>query len=280
MLSLVHAFRIYKLTIKKNFLSLRTIIVLILESIICLVVILPIVQAATYIDVDVNILEVVIAMNSSPLYFMLLMAGSLLLIADIPFFDTNESMILYRTNRKTWLFGKFLYIFTIILINIFFIFIVIRISMLKVGYIGNYYSSYFESSAYLTAPVTQFLGMPPNVMEEATPYYASASILILSILYMIFQALILFIVNLKFKRKEGILITLAFCILGYVLLGFSPKIAAFSPYNNTLLNYHTLNYQTAMPTIAQSYVYFAIVISILLFVLFYLIQKYSFKVRE
>jgi hypothetical protein len=211
---------------------------------------------------------------------MLILACSLLLIADVPFFDTNESMILYRSNRKSWFIGKILYIVTITFINVIFIFLLLRIAMSKVLYIDNYFSSYFTSNSSRDLPVVQFLSLPPKILEEATPYYGAISAAILTILYMIFQSLTLFILNLKFKRKEGILITLSFCLIGYVLLGVTPKISKFSPFNNTLLQYHSLKYQTSMPTIAQSYVYFGIVISILILVLYYLIQVYSFKVRE
>ncbi|MDD4796489.1 MAG: hypothetical protein PHO66_01810 [Eubacteriales bacterium] len=158
-----------------------------------------------------------------PIFFLVI---TTFLFCDAPFFSVGQAEVLYRTGRARWLAGKVLYIVTCALIIQAAMLLSVVLRDFAWGYWGHVWSTVMYGGS--TTNTEAFACIYTHTMHATTPYGALGAIAALNALLGVAAGLLLFLLNLRFKRIFGYLAILAaillavFCYSGLVPATLSP----------------------------------------------------------
>lgn len=148
------------------------------------------------------------------------MLSSLLLIllfADMPFVSLATPYWLIRTKRSVWLAGQILYVVLATALYAFFLLIVEGLLAMPYSYMGNVWSEtaammgYAQSGKAVTIPVSV------KTMEISTPYQCAATVFLLLLLYSLFVASLMLLLNLVAGNAAGVMGAFAVNLYGFLL---------------------------------------------------------------
>ncbi|HJA11653.1 MAG TPA: hypothetical protein H9799_01660 [Candidatus Mediterraneibacter merdipullorum] len=138
----------------------------------------------------------------------------LVLFADMPFIDQATPYRLARTTRNIWLAGQVVYVvFSVTLYHLFLLLVESLLAM-PWAYTGNVWSRTSAAFAYGgdgKVPVSL------KTMEMSTPYACAAAVFLLMLLYSLFVASLMLLINLTAGNAAGVVGVLLINLYGYLL---------------------------------------------------------------
>ncbi len=216
----------------------------------------------------------------------------LLLFSDLPQMSSVTPYYLYRTTKKIWLAGQFVYVICVSALYTVFLFLVTVILCMKMSYTGNIWSDTAAMLAY--SKLGEELGVPSTVkvMESITPYECMAQVAGLLLLYILCLSFLILAGNLLLGGNRGMLLGLLYSMYGFLLepkvLGSILHLESYEMYKiNVLISWisplshvtyakHNFGYDR-MPTVAQSCLIFLGILMLLVSVCMRALRGYSFR---
>ncbi len=224
-----------------------------------------------------------------------IMLASLLLIllfSDMPFLGSGIPFYLLRTTRFRWMLGQVIYIILSTLIYMLFILFSSILVCAVNAFSGNMWSETGAILGYSQAGKAVALPSTVKTMEMSTPYQCMSVIFLLMLMYTLVCVFIMFYFNLKKGKFWGIASVFTFSLYGFLL---NPQIFKqllqlkdeqmyianvttgwLSPLNHATYYMHNFGYDL-LPRLWHTYIFYAVVISILFTLSYLTIRKYSFK---
>lgn len=218
----------------------------------------------------------------------------LVLFADMPFINQVVPYRLIRTTRKIWLAGQVLYVVLSVVIYNLFLFLVEAVIAFPWAYTGNVWS---ETSAAFAYSKEGLAAVPVSLktMEISMPYECAAKVFLLMLLYSLFIASVMLLLNLTAGNGAGVLGAILINLYGYLL---SPKLIQqifdipsgtlyranvlcgwLSPLNHATFPLHNFGYDY-LPEIWMSVVLFLAAIALLLILSAVRMGKYNFTFAQ
>lgn len=184
----------------------------------------------------VNIFEAFILNASLDAPVTLMFLGMLVLLADAPFTENSATYSIIRAGRTSWVMGKLFYIVTAACVFYLIFFLSSILIPIRNAVISNDWSIPFKDMTYLQLAVPKYhiTFLNPEVLEYLSPLSAAVNSYFLGVLYLIFNGLLLFFINLSGKRVLGFAVCGGWHCIGYLLSG--TKFKFFSLYNINLVN--------------------------------------------
>ncbi len=224
-----------------------------------------------------------------------IMLASLLLIllfSDMPFLGTGIPFYLMRTTRFRWMLGQVVYITLATFIYMLFVLVSSIIVCAANAFSGNMWSETGAILGYSQAGKAVALPSSVKTMEMSTPYQCMSIIFLLMLLYTLVCVFIMFYFNLKKGKFWGIASVFTFSLYGFLL---NPQIFKqlfdlrdeqmyianvatgwLSPLNHATYYMHNFGYDL-LPRLWHTYIFYAVVISVLFILSYFTIRKYNFK---
>lgn len=141
----------------------------------------------------------------------------LLLFADMPFVSQMTPYWLIRTKRSVWLAGQFLYVVLATVFYTLFLFIVEGILAAPFSFIGNVWSQTAAMIGYSGGGEDMTLPVSVKTMEISTPYQCAVTVFCLLLLYSLFVAAVMLLLNLLKDSAAGVLGAFAVNLYGILL---------------------------------------------------------------
>ncbi len=160
--------------------------------------------------------------NDQMLLVMLL--GVMLLFCDAPFLDSGQPYILLRTGKPRWLVGQILYIalgtavyFLVLLLICFF-------WLLPNATFEADWGRVYFSIAHSGRPI-----VPDRILQLFAPPAAIALSFLMVWLVGVFLGLLMFFLNMRFKRATGGVVATALVLFHFLAVYLPPSFTNFSP---------------------------------------------------
>ena len=193
-----------------------------------------------------------------------LFLGYMITISDAPFVNESSILLIYRTGRKCWLVGIWLYLVVQWMMYCGLLMLAGSIPVITHSYINDIWGRRMTMATMqddITAISVLGIYLPENMrfFEQLSPWKASVIATSLFMLYCLLFATIMFSINLLKQDRTGTAIAGVVYVLGFVLQGFSfisPYLLYGSLLANMCLDYHL---SENIP-IAFSYVLFLILL--------------------
>ncbi len=274
--------RVFLMTMGKWIMAPKAILTALLLLIFCLILGNPLYTYAAENEQALNVLEPYLCFLQSVQVMLVFSACSTILFCDAPFFELGQAEILYRVGRFRWYAGKVLYI--MVSAALFQLFLLAALILLTMGngFWGNYWSQpvFSLSQGYAGGPI---FTLPYGMIRAMTPYGAVAETFFLCWLFSCLTGMILFLVNLRFKRIFGYLIVSLLCVMGIVVNTGGGDILPFwlSPLHYAMLAYQKYGPGNQyIPSITASHLVLGLPLLALLVLTYRGLTRHSFQFGE
>lgn len=216
----------------------------------------------------------------------------LLLFSDLPQMSSVTPYYLYRTTKRVWLAGQFVYVICVSVLYTAFLFVVTVTLCMKMSYVGNIWSETAAMLAY--SKLGEELSVPSTVkvMESITPYECMVQVTGLLLLYILCLSFLILAGNLLLGGNRGMLLGLLYSMYGFLLepkvLGALLRMEKYEMYRiNVLISWisplshvtyakHNFGYDR-LPTTGQSCLVFLGILALLAAVCVRALRSYSFR---
>lgn len=216
----------------------------------------------------------------------------LLLFSDLPKLGSMTPYYLYRTTRRVWLMGQFVYVICVSMLYTAFLFLTTVLLCMKMSYVGNVWSETAAMLAY--SKLGKDLSVPSTVkvMESITPYGCVLQVLLLLFLYTLCLSFLILAGNLLFSGNRGIVLGLLYSMYGvlldprvlgailhkeeYEMYQINILIGWVSPLSHVTYAKHNFGYDR-LPTVGQSCLLFTGILLILSVICMRAMRRYSFR---
>ncbi|MGI6704855.1 MAG: hypothetical protein ACOX6S_00885 [Clostridia bacterium] len=273
--------RVFMMTMTKWMMAPKAIITALLLTAFCVVQVHSLYEYVAEEGQILNVLEPYLCLLQSTFVMVIFVACSTILFCDAPFFELGQAEILYRVGRFRWYAGKVLYIMASAALSQLFLLAAFILLTMDIGFWGNYWSDAVYSLS-LGGTGGAILTLPTAMMQATTPYMATVQTFVLCWLFSCLTGMILFLVNLKFKRIYGYLIVSSLCIIGMIVETSGGTL----PYWLSPLHYAMLAYQKYgpgsryIPSLTASYLVLGLPLLGLLIVTYRRLAHHSFQFGE
>lgn len=273
--------RVFLATMGKWVMAPKAIITALLLTVFCLVLATPLYEYAVEEGKSLNVLEPYLCLLQSVQVMLVFAVCSTILFCDAPFFELGQVEILYRVGRFRWYAGKVLYIMVSAALFQMFLLVILILLTMRNGFWGNYWSDAVYSLS-LGGSNGTVLTLPTAMMQATAPYSATVQTFVLCWLFSCLTGMILFLVNLKFKRIYGYLIVSVLCAMGIIV----QTSGGILPYWLSPLHYAMLAYQKYgpgsgyIPSLTASYLILGLPLLVLLVLTYWRLVHHSFQFGE
>lgn len=219
--------------------------------------------------------------NASTNYIVTLwFLGVILLFADAPFTEQSTTYILVRLDRKTWLLGKILYVFSAIFIYCFGMFLSTIILYITRMYMGNIWSSPFYEIVMKDAAVPLYrLGFEAKEMiYTMLPLKAFVMSFTLIVLYFFLISLLLFLINIKSNKVIGFALVSSLHCFGYMFNYYN--FAKVFPFSHAMLGSVIISQRTEVYPFYLSFIYYLAIIMIFILWLLRSIKHIDLRITQ
>lgn len=222
--------------------------------------------------------------SNSPLKQLILLAGILFLFSDAPFINKNQTYIIIRSKRITWVLGQILYIVLASAIYFLFLMLVSLLVLLpNATFATNGWGKIVNTLAQ-TDLKTQ-INLQFGISSEITAFYSPFQAFCLSFLLnwgvACFLGLALFLINLKFNQRIGLVtggIILFFDLL--VTNTLPPVFYHLSPVSLSRLSVLDPMGVSMFPNATYPFVFFSVSIVVLSALLVLSIKKMPIEITS
>lgn len=262
-----------------------------LALVLCLMLSNQVISHAVQYESVLQILEPFIWTYGDATSVMLSSLLLVLLFADMPFVSQVTPYWLVRTKRSVWLAGQVIYVVLATVIYNLFLLAVLGIMGAPFSFTGNVWS---ETAAMLGYGGGENITVPVSIktMEISTPYYCAAVVFLLMLLYSLFIAVLMLLLNLSGGNAAGVLGAFAVNLYGFLLnpsifqrifhftgnLQYRANVLCgwLSPLNHATFPMHNFGYDY-LPRLQVSAGIFLVVIVVLIFLSGRRMRSYNFS---
>lgn len=215
----------------------------------------------------------------------------LLLFSDMPNLSNEVPYFMVRTDRKVWMLGQILYLLSATFCFMFFILVATILLSASRAYPANMWSDTAAILGYSNIGAKIAVPAFVKVLELTDPYHCTVHIFLLMTGYAVSMAGIILFLNLC-KNNGGMIGGVMFSMFGIIL---NPDIVAswfgisleririanilcgwISPLNHATYYMHNFGYDN-LPKLWQSYVFFALVSTVLFALSLWKVRNYPFQ---
>lgn len=262
-----------------------------LALVLCLMLSNQVISHAVQYESVLQILEPFIWTYGDATSVMLSSLLLVLLFADMPFVSQVTPYWLVRTKRSVWLAGQVIYVVLATVIYNLFLLAVLGIMGAPFSFTGNVWS---ETAAMLGYGGGENITVPVSIktMEISTPYYCAAVVFLLMLLYSLFIAVLMLLLNLSGGNVAGVLGAFAVNLYGFLLnpsifqrifhftgnLQYRANVLCgwLSPLNHATFPMHNFGYDY-LPRLQVSAGIFLVLIVVLIFLSGRRMRSYNFS---
>ncbi|SHH34394.1 hypothetical protein [Desulfosporosinus lacus] len=190
-----------------------------------------------------------------PRLLALIMLGIVFLFCDAPFIDSHQPYVIIRSGKKNWLLGQIAYIIVASAIYFMLIFLVSVLFLLPNITFSSEWGKVLGTLG-ITDAGNQFnvpLGISYALQLNYSPIAAMAWSLLMAWLVGTFLGLLIFVLNMRFTREIGVVVSTALVFLQYFCFeagGF--LLYSFSPVSWANLNMLDTTYTSALPSVTYA----------------------------
>ncbi|KIR02618.1 hypothetical protein P261_01433 [Lachnospiraceae bacterium TWA4] len=201
----------------------------------------------------------------------------IILIADAPFMEDYQLFYFIRNRKCKWYATQVLYIAVASVLYFMMVQCILWIYLIPYMKFQSEWGSIIYNISMMRR--ISFFDVAPSVLENFTPFMALVHSLVLTMLTGFFLGLVIFDFNLLFKRGVGVVIAMFFSV-GAKLVGdlVVKEIHYLSPLSWVNLGYYK-DKQLGLP-IWYPYVAYALLLTGLIILGYYLVKKRPFEVQE
>lgn len=148
-------------------------------------------------------------LTSDPTLLLMLMLGIVMLFCDAPFIDAHQPYLIIRAGKRNWLLGQIGYIMLASALYFFFI-IMVSVLLLLPNLTFSFEWGKILGTLALTDAGTQFKSILPisySLQLNYTPVEAMAYNFLMNWLVGTFLGLLIFVLNMRFRREIGVIIS-------------------------------------------------------------------------
>lgn len=257
----------------------RNIIVIVLLIFIKTLFIDTLAQRADRYGSPMNVLEPFIAVGNSWLAVLLLPSVFLVLMSDFPKSDGNTLFVIQRSGKLNWLYGQVLFAVMAVVSYIAAVFLTI------VGLsVGNTVldSSWSEATRFYVSKFPNEMNtfaaqlLPANLYNQLNPTETIIHTLALIVLYLLLLSLILMLCRITFGKMTGVFVCTAIIALGVATCALRNDFMWLLPMGNSIIWMHyTEIIREPIKPIWYSYVYFAVIDLLLMFISMLRVRRLS-----
>ena len=265
-----------------------------LALVLCLMLSNQVISHAVQYESVLQILEPFIWTYGDATSVMLSSLLLVLLFADMPFVSQVTPYWLVRTKRSVWLAGQVIYVVLATVIYNLFLLAVLGIMGAPFSFTGNVWS---ETAAMLGYGGGENITVPVSIktMEISTPYYCAAVVFLLMLLYSLFIAVLMLLLNLSGGNAAGVLGAFAVNLYGFLLnpsifqrifhftgnLQYRANVLCgwLSPLNHATFPMHNFGYDY-LPRLQVSVGIFLVLIVVLIFLSGRRMRSYNFSFMQ
>lgn len=265
-----------------------------LALVLCLMLSNQVISHAVQYESVLQILEPFIWTYGDATSVMLSSLLLVLLFADMPFVSQVTPYWLVRTKRSVWLAGQVIYVVLATVIYNLFLLAVLGIMGAPFSFTGNVWS---ETAAMLGYGGGENITVPVSIktMEISTPYYCAAVVFLLMLLYSLFIAVLMLLLNLSGGNAAGVLGAFAVNLYGFLLnpsifqrifhftgnLQYRANVLCgwLSPLNHATFPMHNFGYDY-LPRLQISVGIFLVLIVVLIFLSGRRMRSYNFSFMQ
>lgn len=220
--------------------------------------------------------------SSDPVKQLILLAGIVFLFSDAPFINKNQPYIIIRSKRIPWVLGQILYI---VMASAIYFLILMCVSVLVLlpyaTFATNGWGKIVNTLAQTDAGAQIHLqfGVTKEIITFYSPFEAFGLSFLLNWGVGCFLGLIMFVINLKFNRRLGLVVAgviLFFDIL--VTNALSGTFYHFSPVSLSRLSVLDPMGISLFPNLTYPFVFFSVSIVVLSALLVVSIKKISIEI--
>lgn len=215
----------------------------------------------------------------------------LLLFSDMPNLSNEVPYFMVRTDRKVWMLGQIVYLLLATLCFMFFILVATVLLSAGRAYPANMWSDTAAILGYSNVGTKIAVPAFVKVLELTDPYHCTVHIFLLTTGYAVTMAGIILFLNLC-KNNGGMLGGVFFSVFGILMnpdivakwFGISLEQIRFaniisgwiSPLNHATYYMHSFGYDN-LPKLWQSYIFFALVSTLLFVLSLWKVRNYPFQ---
>lgn len=206
----------------------------------------------------------------------------IVLICDFPKMSANDTFVLVRTSKTTWILGQSLFAFFAAFSYIAALFIAVTLYIAPFSFLTNGWSTVTRALAE-DAGIALEYGVSAGVYEQmfnhSRPLDALINTIVLMTLSFTMTAMIIFLFNLKGKKILGIVTAAAITAAGLLLINLKNEVQWIFPMSHSMIVMHNTTVIKLVP-LWQSYAYFLVLLAALVALAVMFIDRYSFRFND
>lgn len=270
----------------------RMVITFLFSFILCFFLSGRAVMVADYYESPIQALEPFIWTFGDSVSILLSSLLLILLFIDLPKLSPFTPYMLVRMKKGRWLLAQFFYIFLATMLYMLYVLSVTSLLCMQKTYAGNIWSKTAALLAYSKMGADLSIPSTVKVMESTTPLSCSLQMVLLLSMYALTLSFLMLYVQMRSGKKAAVGLGLAYSLFGFLL---DPQLLAkilhkeeyemflvrriagwISPLNHATYGMHDFGYDV-LPSIAQSCVFFCLILLFLAFLSFRTLKKYNFN---
>lgn len=221
--------------------------------------------------------------SNDPVKQLILLAGIVFLFSDAPFINKNQPYIIIRSKRIPWVLGQILYIImagAVYFLLLMFVSILVLLPnvTLKTNGWGKIINTLAQTD--MAAQINLQFGISKKITSFYSPFKAFILSFLLNWGVACFLGLIMFLINLKFNRRIGLVaggVIIFFDIL--VINALPPAFYYFSPVSLSRLSVLDPMGVSMFPNLTYPFIFFSVSIAVLSFLLVLNVRKIPVEIK-
>ena len=201
-------------------------------------------------------------------YLIIFLIGFIFILASVPRLNSEQIFLIYRTGKKSWLFGEIIQVSVCAVIYIFVLFVSSIVSCARYCYIGNIWSNFtvYYKSDYETLLSDHNRFIDQQVFKYYSPYQSVLHCILLLALCLTLMGTIILCFTIINKKLVGIILNIFFILFVLIFNEYHTGVMWLSPFCHAVLALHNMYvYKQLSVPLVYSYLYLIILEGIIIF---------------
>ncbi len=201
-------------------------------------------------------------------YLIIFLIGFIFILASVPRLNSEQIFLIYRTGKKSWLFGEIIQVSVCAVIYIFVLFVSSIVSCARYCYIGNIWSNFtvYYKSDYETLLSDNNRFIDQQVFKYYSPYQSVLHCILLLALCLTLMGTIILCFTIINKKLVGIILNIFFILFVLIFNEYHTGVMWLSPFCHAVLALHNMYvYKQLSVPLVYSYLYLIILEGIIIF---------------
>ena len=201
-------------------------------------------------------------------YLIIFLIGFIFILASVPRLNSEQIFLIYRTGKKSWLFGEIIQVSVCAVIYIFVLFVSSIVSCARYCYIGNIWSNFtvYYKSDYETLLSDNNRFIDQQVFKYYSPYQSVLHCILLLALCLTLMGTIILCFTIINKKLVGIILNIFFILFVLIFNEYHTGVMWLSPFCHAVLALHNMYvYKHLSVPLVYSYLYLIILEGIIIF---------------